>query len=73
MLIKETMTYFTCHQNIRPKVLKYDSFIIPLGECLSKKKNLRPILNNKKTHLEKNYVTMNDLMDNFMEKLILLV
>ena len=32
MLIGETMTCLTCHKNKRPKVLKDDSFIIPLVE-----------------------------------------
>ena len=32
MLFLETMTYLSCHQNKRPKVLRDDSFMMPLGE-----------------------------------------
>ena len=32
MLIRDTMVCLTYHQNKRPKLLKYDSFNIPLGE-----------------------------------------
>ena len=32
MLIGETMTYLSCHQNNWPQVLKYDQFIMSLGE-----------------------------------------
>ena len=31
MIIVETMTSLTCNQNNPSKVLKYDSFIFPLG------------------------------------------
>ena len=38
VLIRETMTFLTCHQNNPPKGLKYDSFIMPLGEISHKKR-----------------------------------
>ena len=62
------MICLTCHQNKRPKLSKDDSFIIPLGEISPKKKKLIPISHDKMTHLAKNCVTMNDLMDKFYEK-----
>ena len=37
MLILETVTYLSCHQDTRPKVLKTDSFIMPYGEISSEK------------------------------------
>ena len=43
MVIGETMNYLTCHKNKSPKVLKYDSVILPFGEISHKKKKLRPI------------------------------
>ena len=39
VVIGEKITWLTCHQNKRPKVLKYYSFIIPLGEISYKNKN----------------------------------
>ena len=39
MKIGEKMTFLTYHENKRPKVLKYDSFILPLGEITHRKKN----------------------------------
>ena len=39
MLMVETMTCLTYHQNNFPKVLKDDSFIFPLGEISHKRKN----------------------------------
>ena len=70
MLIGEKMTCLTCHQNKRLDVLKYDLFIMPLGEISSLKNNLRPIRHHKMTHLAKNCVTTNDLMGKFYEKKI---
>ena len=69
MAIGETMTCITCHQNTPPKVLKHDTFILPLREISHKKKKLRPISHEKKAHLAKSCVTMNDLMVKFDEKL----
>ena len=66
MLIGETMTCISCHQYMRPKVLKDDSFIIPLVENSSKK--MRPIRHDKTTHLDINCVTMNEFMDNIYGK-----
>ena len=53
---------------MRPKGLKHDSFIMPLGEISSKKNNLRPTSHDKMTHLDINCVTMNNLMDTFYLK-----
>ena len=39
MLVGETMTCLTCHKKC-PKVLKYDSFLFPLGEITHKKKKM---------------------------------
>ena len=36
MLLGETMTCRSYHQNKRPKILKYDSFIMPLEQISSK-------------------------------------
>ena len=68
MLIGETITCITCHENKRPKVLKYDRFIFSLGEITHKKKKWRPISHEKKTHLAKSCVKMTDLMVKFYEK-----
>ena len=67
MLIGETMTCLPCHQNNRPKVLKYESFIIPLVEISSKNNNLRSIHHHKMTRLDNKCVTMNNLMQKYYE------
>ena len=47
MLIGEIITCLTCHEKKRPKVLKYDSFIFPLGEISHKNKNGDPLVMRK--------------------------
>ena len=66
MPIGETMTRLSCHQNNCPKVLKHDSIIIALGGISLK--NCIPINHDKMTHLDKNCVTTNKLIDKFDEK-----
>ena len=68
MLIGETMTCLTCHEKKSPKVLKHDSFILTLGKLYTKKKKLRRISHEKKTHLAKSFVTKKYLMIKFYEK-----
>ena len=41
------MTCLSCHQNNPSRVLKYDSFIFPLGEISHKKKNWGPLVTIK--------------------------
>ena len=50
-----------------PKVLKYNSFIFPLGEISHKDKKRIAIIHEKKTHLANNCVTMTYLMVKFDE------
>ena len=69
ILIGETMTYLSCHKNKRPKVLKYDSFIMSLEVIRSKNKKLTSICHDKMNNLAKNCVTMNELMDKFYENI----
>ena len=59
------ISYLSC-QN---KLLKDDSFIMPLGEMSQKENKLRPISHEKKTHLGKSCVTMTYFMVRFYEKL----
>ena len=67
MLIGETKTFLSCNQNKRHKVLKYETFVIILGD-ISFEINLRPISHYKMTYLAINCVTMNDSMDTFYGK-----
>ena len=61
------MAYFSCHQNICPKILKDESFFLSLEGIISNNKKLTPICHDKMTHLAYNCVTMNELMDKFYE------
>ena len=65
ILIGETWTCLTYHTKQPPKILNYDSFIIPLREISHKEKKWRPIIPEKKTHLQRSCVTMTYLMVTF--------
>ena len=69
ILIGETWTCLTCHSTKSPKILKYDSFIMSLGEILHKERKLRPISHDKNTHLGKCYVTTTYFMLKCYEKM----
>ena len=68
MLIGETWTCITCHTTPPPpQILKYDSFILPLGEISHKDKKWRAISHEKKSHFSKSCVTMTYFMVKFYE------
>ena len=65
--IWETWTCLTCETKRSTKISKELSFILSLDQNFEYGKNLRQISHEKKTHLGKSCVTMNDLMNKFYE------
>ena len=60
------MTFLSVHQNNPPNISDDEYFIPPLDGISLNNKNT-PILNDKITHLDQNYVTMKDLLDYFIK------
>ena len=65
--IGETWTCLTCESIISPKIAKNISFILLSEQSFEYTKKVRRISHEKKTHLGKSCVTMNDLMSKFYE------
>ena len=65
--IGETWTCLTCQSSRSPKITKNISFIISLEQSFEYPKKARQISHEKKTHLGKSCVTMNDFMSKLYE------